>query len=162
MELLHDTYTWVIFSFAVFACAAWVFGRPVILKSLDAKIATIRAEVENAARLKTEAQGLLAEYEQRHRDASVEADRMIADAREQAEHVYHTEEQRLNDMMFRKEQQLVERIALIRDQAVAELRDTAARLAYDATETLVKSRMDDDTRARLLERSLDQIIKRTA
>ena len=160
MELFHDTYTWIILSFAIFAAAAWFFGRPAIIKSLDDKIAVIRADVENAARLKAEAQALLAEFEQRQRDAAREADELLATARTSAEHVHAREEERLNDMMVRKEQQLIERIALLRDQAVTELRDVAARLAYDATDRLVKQRLDDATRNHLVDRALAQIEKR--
>jgi F-type H+-transporting ATPase subunit b len=160
MELLHDPYAWVIFSFAVFVAVAYRFGKPAVLSALDQKIKTITEEIENARKLRDEAQALLSEFETRERHAAAETEQILADARQHAEHIRLAEEQRLADMMARKEQQLNERIALLRDQAVADLRNTAATLAAQATETLVTQKMDDATRAKLLDRALDQVQQR--
>jgi F-type H+-transporting ATPase subunit b len=157
MDILHDTYTWVFVSFAVFVAVLWAFGRPALLRALDQKIATIRSEVENAATLHAQAQALLAEYEQRQRDAARETDAILADGRAQAEKHREIEEARLHDMMARKEQQLVERLGMLRDQAVAELRDVAAQLSYQATEKIVTQGLDDATRTALINRSLAQV-----
>lgn len=156
-EFLNEPYTWVIGSFVVFAGAVWVFGRPVLLRTLDTKIAQIRIEVENAARLKHEAEILLADYQNRATHAAEEADRIIATARDQADAFRVREEERLHEMMTRKEQQLAERITLLRDQAIAELRDTAATLTVQATTSLVHQKMDDFTRAHLIDRALSNV-----
>ncbi len=161
-EFLNEPYTWVMGSFLVFAGAVWIFGRPVLLRTLDTKIAQIRIEVDNAARLKREAEMLLADYQNRATHAAEEADRIIATARDQADAFRVREEERLNEMMIRKEQQLTERIALLRDQAVAELRDTAAALTVQATSAVVHQKMDDATRVHLIDRALSQVSSRLA
>lgn len=160
MELLHDTYTWLFLSFAIFVGAMWILGRPIILRSLDQKINIIRQEVENAQKLRAEAAELLTSFQTRQRDAMREADEMLAAARDQADHVRQVEEQRLTDMMHRKEQQLTERVNLLRDQTVAELRDLAARLGVEAAEKIVTNKMDDTTRAILVDRALAQVQQR--
>lgn len=162
MDFLNEPYTWVILSFAVFAGAAWVFGRPALIKALDVKIAQIRVEVENAARLKREASDMLADYQDRAAHATDEANKIMAMARDQADAYRAREEERLNDMMHRKEQQLAERMALLRDQAITELRDTAAALSVQATGLLVHQKMDDATRTRLVDRALSQVSDRLA
>ena len=68
MELFLDTYTWIIFSFAVFLFAAFKFARPVILGMLDAKISVIKNEIQRAETLHAEATALLLEFEDRRRD----------------------------------------------------------------------------------------------
>lgn len=160
MELLHDTYTWIIFSFAVFAVVAWVFGRKAILAGLDTKIAVIRKEIDTAENLRAEANALLLEFEQRQRDAQLEADKLVAKARDQSESLRIREEARLDDMMKRKEQQLTARLALMRDQAIDEIRQVAATLAYDAAQKMVTQKLDDDSRNKLIERALEQVAQR--
>ncbi len=160
MELLHDTYTWLFLSFAIFVGAMWILGRPIILRSLDQKINIIRQEVENAQKLRAGAAELLTSFQTRQRDAMREADEMLAAARDQADHVRQVEEQRLTDVMHRKEQQLTERVNLLRDQTVAELRDLAARLGVEAAEKIVTNKMDDTTRAILVDRALAQVQQR--
>lgn len=157
MDMLHDTYTWIIFSFVVFLTVAVKFGWPVLLAGLDAKIKTIRHEVESAERLKAEANALLLEFEQRQRDAEREAESLVAQARMNAEGIRLREEERLNDMMVRKEQQLIERIALLRTQTITELRQVAANLAFDATKNMIAKKLDTETRVRLIDRALDQV-----
>ena len=161
-EILNEPYTWIIGSFAVFAGAAWMFGRPALIRALDDKITQIRIEVDNAERLKREAAEMLADYQDRAEHAAEEAAQIIATAREHAETFRRHEEDRLNEMMARKERQLAESMALLRDQAIAELRDTAATLAVRAATQLVHQKMDDDTRARLIDRALTQMSERMA
>lgn len=162
MHMLTDTYTWIIFSFAVFLLLAVKFGWPAILAALDSKIKTIRDEVAAAETLRAEANALLLEFEQRQRDAAREADTLVAQARASADQFRQHEEERLAEMMARKEEQLTARISLLRDQAVAELRQVAADLAFDATEKLMTRKLDADTRARLIDRALDQVRGYTA
>ena len=161
-EILNEPYTWIIGSFIVFAGVAWMFGRPALIRALDDKITQIRVEVENAERLKREAAEMLADYQDRAAHASTEAAQIIATARDHADTFRLHEEDRLNEMMARKERQLAESIALLRDQAIAELRDTAVDLAARATAQLVHQKMDDETRARLIDRALTQISGRLA
>lgn len=157
MEILHDTYTWIIFSFVIFLVAAVKFGTPAILRALDTKIKTIRTEIDAAEKLRAEANALLLEFEQRQRDAEREADTLVMQARENATAIRAREEELLNDMMRRKEQQLVERINLLRDQTIVELRQVAADLAYQATTKMVTSHLDPESRTRLIDRALEQV-----
>ncbi len=161
MDILNDSYTWIIFSFAVFALLAAKFGWPALLAALDTKIKTIRDEVAAAETLRAQANALLLEFEQRQRDAARDADALVAQARASADQFRVHEEARLTDMMARKEEQLTARISLLRDQAVSELRQVAADLAFEATEKLMTRKLDADTRARLIDRALDQVRSHT-
>jgi F-type H+-transporting ATPase subunit b len=158
--MFQDPYTWVILSFALFCVIAWKFGRPQILKSLDDKIAVIRKEIETSERLRAEAQALLLDFQQRQKQAEQESERLINQASVQAEHFREREEKRLNDLMKQKEQQLTERLNLLRDQAVDEIRQVAAGLAFEAAQKMVTQKLDADTKSRLIDRALDHIAQR--
>ena len=70
------------------------------------------------------------------------------------------EEARLDETMHRKEEQLNARLALMRDQAINDIRQVAAQLAFEAAEKMVAQKLDADTRNKLIERALDQVSQR--
>jgi len=160
MDIFLDAYTWVTFSFVVFLIAVVKFGGKAVLSMLDGRIATIAREIETAERLRAEAHALVLEFEQRQRDAQAEADKMVATAREQADAMRVREEVRMEEMLRNKEAQLNARLSLMRDQAIDEIRQVAATLAFEAAEKMVAQKLDADTRNKLVERALDQVMQR--
>jgi F-type H+-transporting ATPase subunit b len=160
--LLHDTYTWVTLSFILFLGIMIKVGVPTLLSKLDQKIATIRTEVETAARLRAEAEALLLEFEQRQRDTEKDADQLVSAARDQAESLRLREEEKLAELMRNKEQQLNERLDMLRDQTIADLRQIAAKMAIETVEKMIAEKMDTETRTRLLNRAMDQVSQRLA
>ena len=95
--LIHGAEFWVAVSFLVFVIA---FYRPIkraVLSVLDQRIAQIRAEVEEAQRLREEAQSALASYQRRQREALQEAEKIIAHAREEAQRAKERAEAELDE-----------------------------------------------------------------
>jgi len=85
MELLtQDTNIWVAISFIVFCLIAFKLGRKSVVNGLDSRIEDVRSEIENAERLRVEAQELLAQYQRKQRDAEKESKEMISKAKDQA------------------------------------------------------------------------------
>src|SRR6185437_10261952 len=65
---------------------AWKAG-PVVTKMLDDRAAKIKADLDEAARLRDEARRTLIDFQQKQRDAMKEADGIVAQARLEAERV---------------------------------------------------------------------------
>ncbi len=140
-ELLHSAEFWVAVSFAIFVIAMFRPGRRALTAALDQRIGRIREEVEEAQRLREEAQSALASYQRRQREAIREAENIIAHAREEAERAKIQAEAELADSIKRREQQAVEKIALAETAAMAEIRDRAVELAIAATGRLLADKM---------------------
>jgi len=136
--LLADPHIWVLFSALIFAAIAWKKGRQPLLNMLDSRTARIKAELEEAERLKREAQELLADYQKKHRDALQTAQQIIANAQEEAALVQKRAEQKLEENVSRRETLLLERIKRAEASAVTELRNQAADIATAAAEKLLK------------------------
>ena len=60
-----------------------------IAKSLDDRAEAIRKELDEARRLREEAQNLLADYQKKHRNVGQEADAILDQARREAEAFAH-------------------------------------------------------------------------
>ena len=70
MEFLHSAENWILISFLIFAVFAARFGVGKFLAMLDAKIASIRTDIESAEKLRAEAESLLADYRRKKAEAA--------------------------------------------------------------------------------------------
>ena len=70
MELLREPETWVAVAFVIFVCVLGYLGvHNMVSKALDDRAGRIRAELDEARKLKDEAAQLLAEYQKKQHAA---------------------------------------------------------------------------------------------
>lgn len=139
--LMHSTTFWVAVAFSVFVIAAFKPGKRILGEALDGRIAKIREEVEEAQRLREEAQATLASYQRRQREAIQEAEQIIAHAREEAERARANAMTDLEASITRREQQAAEKIAQAEAAALDEIREKAVDMAIEATARLLEKKM---------------------
>jgi F-type H+-transporting ATPase subunit b len=158
MEILTtDTGIWVLFSFLIFCFVAYRLGRKSVTSSLDGYIEEIRTEIDNAERLRVEAQELLAQYQRKQRDAEDEAEKILQHAKAQAEQSKKNADTELQETMARREEQLAERLRRLEENAVAEIQNHAAQLAVEATREMILQTMDQQKNAELNNRALQKL-----
>lgn len=139
--LFGDTHFWVLLSTVGFAVLAYVKGRQPLLAILDGRTARIKHELDEAERLRKDAQDLLADTQRQHRDALQTAQRIIENAKETAERIQSDASQKMDEAQKRREAQLMERISRAESTAIAELRRQAADLASKAADQLLREAM---------------------
>ena len=155
--LLHDPTIWVFFSFAVFVVLAFLFGRRSVLSILDAKIEKIRTDITSAERLRNEAESLLLQYKGDLENASIEADRILAKAKLQADDIRKQAETDFADTMQRREAMLKTRIEQMERTAVDDIRRYAAELAISATSEIIAQKLSPEAATTLGDASIRQI-----
>ena len=154
-----DTGIWVAISFALFALVAFKLGRKSVVGKLDGKIQEIKDEIENAERIRVEAQELLAQYQRKQQDAEKEAQEMVKNAKVQAKAIKKTMQSELKEIMARREVQLADRMKRLEENAIAQIQNKAADVAMAATTEMIMAAMDDKTKKALTESSVDVISK---
>ena len=140
---------WVAVGFVIFIGVLVYVGAPqMIIKALDERSARIKAELEEARRLKDEAQKLLAEYQRKQREAEREAEAIIESARGEAERIAEDAKAKSEEFVARRRQMAETKIAQAEQQAVADVRAAAADAAVRAAETIltatVKGKIAED------------------
>lgn len=140
--LLGDTSFWVFMSTVIFAVVAWKKGRAPLLDMLDTRTAKIKADLDEAERLRIEAQDLLSESQKKHRDAIQTAQKIIDNAQQTAKRLEEESQIKLEDSLKRREEQLLDRISRAEAAAVQELRDQAADIASRAAEILLEDALN--------------------
>ena len=151
-----DPHAWVLFSTIIFAVIAYVKGRKPLLDMLDARTARIRTDLEEAARLKNEAQALLADYQKKHLEAVDTAKKIIDNAQESVALMQKEAEAKLSENLQRRESLLLERIARAEAAAVRQLRYQAADIAATAAEKLLADAMDKRG-SKLVDAAIDEL-----
>ncbi|HEY4265027.1 MAG TPA: ATP F0F1 synthase subunit B [Micropepsaceae bacterium] len=158
MELLRDPEFWVGIGTLVFlALLLWKRVPGLVISSLDARAAAIAKELEEARRLRSDAEAFLAEYKKKHAAADEEASSIVAEAKAEALRFAAESRSAIKAQIERRGRQAEEKIAQAEAQAVSELRALAADAAIAAAEKLIAARLDDNQSAQLVKWSLGEI-----
>lgn len=129
---------WVALSMAtLIAIAIFVKAPSKITAGLDASIAEIRKQLEEAKSLRAEAEALRKEYADRIANAEKEAAAMLAHARSEAEAIVAKAEADTTDVIGRREKMAEAKIAAAELGAVTDLRNRAAAAAAAAAASLI-------------------------
>ncbi|WP_319798537.1 ATP F0F1 synthase subunit B [Nitrobacter sp.] len=145
--------TWVAIAFLILmGVFAYVGVHRTVLSALDRRSARIKAELDDARRLKDEATKLLADYRARHASAEREAQDIIASAKAEAERIAAEAKGKMEDFVARRTKTAESKIALAEAQAVADVRSAAADAAVAAASAIlsksVKGQVADDLLAK--------------
>lgn len=157
--LIQSTNFWVAISFVVFVVLVIKVAGKKITGALDAKIASIRAEIQTAEKLRAETQVLLNDIQVKQRDAQAEAGRIVEAAKASALLIQQTSEAELEETMARRETQLLERLKRVEEKAMADIQNHAAALALQATREIVEKSMDEKTSAKLIDQAVASVSK---
>jgi F-type H+-transporting ATPase subunit b len=144
---------WVAVAFVILMGVFVYFGiHRTVLTTLDHRRDRIKAELDDARRLKDEAAKLLAEYKARHATAEREAQDIIASAKAEAERIASEAKAKMEDFVVRRTKTAESKIALAEAQALADVRSAAADAAVTAATTIlsqsVKGSVADDLLAK--------------
>lgn len=157
--LLADSHFWVFLSFLIFCAAAFVFGRKSVTDKLDGRINRIRSELETAAKAHADAQELLAEYQQKAKDAEANAARIIKQAQEDAKAMQEKAMADLEAEMQRKEAWLAGRLVRMEEETRQALQDHAARIVVQSAEQIVASAVTEKHHADLVKQTISDLPK---
>jgi len=144
---------WVAVAFVIFIALLAKLGvHRLLVGALDDRGARIKAELDEARRVREEAQALLAEYQRRRGEADREADAIVVAARAEAERLAAEAKTKVEDFVTRRTKMAEAKIAQAEAQALADVRAAAADAAVAAAELILsetaKGKVADDLIAR--------------
>jgi F-type H+-transporting ATPase subunit b len=160
MHILADPEFWVLVAAVIFVAAIWKPVRKSVLGTLDERAARIRAELDEARRLREEAQLLLAQYEQLQREAAAEAEAIISHAREEAERIAAQSARDLDEALVRRQRLAGERIAQAEKKALDEIRAVAVDVAIGAAREVIQAQIDEERGGALLDTAIAALPQR--
>jgi F-type H+-transporting ATPase subunit b len=149
---------WVLIAFLAFVALVLYYKVPaVITKMLDDRADGIRKELDEARRLREEAQALLADYQRKAREAETEARTIVDQAKREAEALAADARKSLAESLERRSKIAEDKIARAETQALSEVRATAVESAIAAAQELLKTRVKGDVGNSLISQSINDL-----
>jgi F-type H+-transporting ATPase subunit b len=152
---------WVAVAFVAFLLILAYYKVPALIaKALDDRAGAIRKELDEARRLREEAQSLLADYQKKHRNAGQAAEAIVEQARREAEAFSAETRKALAETVERRRRQAEDKIARAEAQAVEDVRAAAVDMAIAAAEKILREKAAGPGGAALIDESIRTIKSR--
>jgi F-type H+-transporting ATPase subunit b len=138
MHILAEAEFWVAVAFVIFIGVLIKAGaHRLIIDGLDGRAARIKSELDEAKRVRDEAQALLAEYQRKRGEADREAEAIVSAARAEAERLAAEAKAKVEEFVARRTKMAETKIAQAEAQALADVRSAAADAAVAAAEKIL-------------------------
>jgi F-type H+-transporting ATPase subunit b len=152
---------WVAVSFVIFlGLLVYLGAHRRVIDGIDQRQARIKAELDEAVRLREEAQLVFAEFERKGREAEGEAAVIIASAKAEAERLAAEAKTRMDDFIVRRTKMAEAKIAQAEAQALADVRSTATETAVAAAEKILTAAAKGKVAEDLLAKGIEDIRKK--
>ena len=156
-HLLENPETWVLVAFLIFIALVAKKAYLVITVALDARATRIREGLDDAARLREEAQSLLAQYQRQQRGADGEIEAMLERARRDTALMLEAARTRLAAQLLQREKQTTQNIARAEAQMVDEVRVAASEMAMAAIEYMIIQNLNQSQATKLIDDSIGDL-----
>ena len=148
---------WTLVLFGLSLFALWKLAFPAISAALDKRQKAIEDSIDHAEEIRKQADGILAEYQERLKEAREQADEIVSRARRAGE----AHERQSEEDAKAKREQLLEQTRRDIDtetrRAIQEIRREVADLTVMATEKVTRKTLNEDDQRRLVEDALSEL-----
>jgi F-type H+-transporting ATPase subunit b len=156
--MLEDPTFWALVGLILFLALIVYMKVPgKLTAALDNRADAIRTELEQARRLREEAQALLAEYQRKAREAEAEVEEIIDQAKREAEALEAEARKRVDDYVASRTKMAEGKIAQAEAQAIREVRSLSADVAIAAAQRILAARARGATADGLIKQAIDDV-----
>lgn len=154
--MFSDPTFWVAIAFVVFIAAIAKKVGSAATTALDNRADKIKTDLDEAERLRSEAQDLLADYQKRQRDAAKDAEQIVADAKAEAARMLENGKAKMEESLKRREKLAMDRIAQAEANAMGEVKAHAVEIAVDAARSILA---DSASKGAVADTLIDDAVK---
>jgi F-type H+-transporting ATPase subunit b len=155
---LQNTNSVVLIAFIVFIGILIYMKVPAKLTGmLDARAATIKAELDEARSLREEAKSILATYERRQKEVQEQADRIVAQAKDEAMAAAEQAKADLKTSIARRLASATEQIASAEAAAIRQVREQAISVAVAAAGDVLSKQMTAEATSTSIDEAIAQV-----
>lgn len=148
----------VLIAFLIFVGIVLYAGVPKMLGGLlDKRAATIKAELEEARALREEAKSVLASYERKQKEVAEQTDRIIANAKEEAQAAATQAKADLKVAIARRLAAAEDQIASAEAAAVKQVRERAVTVAIAAAAEVLSKQATAESAAASIDAAIAEV-----
>ncbi len=161
MSIFLEPETWVAIAFILFVAFIVYLEVPgKVTQALDSRSEAIARELEEARKLRAEAEAVLADYKRRAENLEAEAEAILAQAGREASAYAQEARAAFDEMIARRLSIAGQKIKLEEEKARKQIRAQAAELAIAAAEQLIEQKVTGQVAGNMITASLERIKKR--
>ena len=158
---LYNTDIVVLIAFLLFVGILVYYRVPgMITGYLDRRSEQIRSDLDEARRLREEAQQLLAGYERKLREVRDQAERIVARASQEARDAAEQARRDMDKQVARRLAAADEQLAAAEAEALRSVRNRAVAVAVSVAAEVITKQMTDAEAGRLIDTGIDQVAAR--
>lgn len=151
---------WVGLSSILLVVVAFKPVGGLLSKVLDARTVKIQNELNEAVRLKEEAQALLASYQRKQKEAAIEAQNIITNAENEAKRLVADAEKNLEENLNKKIQVAMQKIASYEHSVMQSVRLNSIDVAMGTVRSLVQEKLNKEVADTLVTRAIGEMSKK--
>ena len=160
MDFFYQPASWVFIAFIIFISITIYLKVPnMVTKLLDEQINKIKNDLDDARKLKEDANSLLAEYERKIESANKEAENIINQANNNAKSYEESSNKKIEEFISRSEKQSIEKIEQAQKTAIKKINEEIVNKSVQVAEKIISKNMNDQNNNKLFESSINQIKK---
>jgi F-type H+-transporting ATPase subunit b len=158
MEFIFEPEFWVAVSFFLFVALVLYLGvHKKVATALDARAVLIAKELDEARRLRDEAEKVLADYRRKQGEAETETKNIVDLAVREAEALAAETRKSVKEHFDRRMKLAEDKIARAEQDAVREVRSVAVDAAIAAAQSLIAKNLTADRAGQLVSESIDTL-----
>ncbi len=150
-----DESFFVLVAFLLFLALSAKYVVPPVGRLLDKRADEIERQLEEATKLREEAQTHLAQYQKRQREMLKETEAMLDRARVEAETMKVDAEAELKEAISRRMNQAKDRIARAEEKAMKQLQDNIVEISITAAENVIREHIEAEGDEELITLSIN-------
>jgi len=155
--MLEKDATWVAIGFILFILLLVYFRVPgQITKILDNRADKIRSELDEAKKLREEAQSMLADFQKKNKEAEKNAKALIDEAKKLAKNYEKEAKSKFDENMERRKKLLDEKLKRAEVEALNQIKNDITDIVFDAID---KSLSNNNINKKASDRIIDSGIK---
>ncbi|MAV98601.1 MAG: ATP F0F1 synthase subunit B [Rhodobiaceae bacterium] len=159
--MLEKDATWVAIGFILFILLLVYFKVPgQITKILDNRANKIRSELDEAKKLREEAQAMLADFQKKNKDAEKNAKALIDEARKLAKNYEKDAKSKFDENMERRKKLLDEKLKRAEVEALNQIKNDITDIVFDAIDkSLSNNNINSEASDKIIDNGIKEITK---
>ena len=159
IEVFHSLIFWSLISFLILFFLLKRFAFPPILEVLEERENKIRSEISDAEKLRQEAEEIKADLGKELKSAHEKAQTIIQMAGDESKKLQEKSIQETQSKVRQMQNDAEQEIQITRNKLLNEIRSYAAALTMASTEKVLKRSLSDDDKKRLVDESIDEVLR---
>jgi F-type H+-transporting ATPase subunit b len=148
---------WGVVSFVVLFGVLAKYAFPAVNKAMQARTEKIRNNLDEAQKVRDEAETILSDYQRQLADARSEANRIIEEARQAAEQLRQDMVRRADEEVAELRQRNAEDLRAAQERAISQLQSQVRNLALELAEKVVGANLDRDRNLQLVDQYIAEL-----